>query len=463
MVEIDLPAGVAQKIPGPEGDPIAGVDGDVGVRRQDHRASGKVGRLALDFDLRRQGELRARHFFRARHLGENAGHASRSQLHGAGGFDEENRAVGGVCGVEARVGGGPVIREEIDPAVQRGRGGAVDDAELPHGFSDDRHVGARGVDEAVVGGGAGRRLAATRGIAHFSDIDIQPAEARVAARMRGESDLKAGGENRLAVRRRDRSLVHHIGPDEGDPPADMFRRRGSGERSAILHHDIAEAAVGPERGGGSECRGRTFRSGREGGGREEKLGVRVVEQAAGDEAVVDRQGRRDQRVRVHLAARPEDDPVAIDEVNLSGGFDRAEDLRRLSRGIADFVEGDPCPGVAPAGRLVETHGRVPADIERLPVQERLLAGLLDGDEIAGLDGGVGPAPDTADQPLQPSSDEAVGHGDSVCRTGGSLHLAHRVEHLSGARQPVCGFCSGHLGGCGTGIGSGIRRLASRTC
>ena len=68
-------------------------------------------------------------------------------------------------------------------------------------------------------------------------------------------------------------------------------------------------------------------------------------------------------MHIHLAARAEDDAILIDHVDLSRGFDRAQDLGRHTRGIVYFVEGDPLRDIGASCALVEEKGGVSSHVE----------------------------------------------------------------------------------------------------
>ena len=98
--------------------------------------------------------------------------------------------------------------------------------------------------------------------------------------------------------------------------------------------------------------------------------VFVVEEAVGDEVVVDREGRGDEGAGVDLGASAEDDAILVDDVDLALGVDFSTDLGWGSAAY-NFVEGDPFAGIGSAGGLVEIDGGLAADIEGFPVEEGL--------------------------------------------------------------------------------------------
>ena len=160
-----------------------------------------------------------------------------------------------------------------------------------------------------------------------------------------------------------------------------MRGRGRAlQHRAFLHHDVAiPAARGRRRRGRLEHRCRVVARQRYGQRGKEELEIGVVQQPPVDEVVIDRQRGRHQGVNVDLARSSEDDPVLVDDVDLPLRMDRTEDLRRRPGRIDDFIEGDPLSRVRTPRALVEIEGRIPPDVERRPVEQRLLRGLRDGD------------------------------------------------------------------------------------
>ena len=96
--------------------------------------------------------------------------------------------------------------------------------------------------------------------------------------MGGEPDLLAGGQDRLAVRRRNGPGVGDVRAEERDAAADVLGRRRTGKLRTDLHGDVAALAVGRGRRGRRE-RGRAVRAGVDGQRGKEELLVGVVQQA----------------------------------------------------------------------------------------------------------------------------------------------------------------------------------------
>ena len=179
-----------------------------------------------------------------------------------------------------------------------------------------------------------------------------------------------------------------------------------------------------------------------------------------------------------MGAATENDAVLVDQIDLASGMDLTEDLGRVTGGVGDFVEGNPLPSVFLAGGLVEGDGGLFADVEGLPIEERLLFGLLDGDlslaVFDGLDGVFGSGPFRGvGGGLEATGDETVRNlwkrdGDivrvfaevvgPVFKGGVSrsvLHRAHGVEGAVGAGEGVFSVSARCISGCRSGCaGSG---------
>ena len=100
-------------------------------------------------------------------------------------------------------------------------------------------------------------------------------------------------------------------------------------------------------------------------------------------AVGDVVGGGEEARGVHHAAGPEQDAVAVDDEDAAVGGQRAHDLRR-PEAPGHAVERD-----RRGARLIEAHALVGADIERVPVDDRAVARLVDDHRRAALalDGG----------------------------------------------------------------------------
>ncbi len=242
----------------------------------------------------------------------------------------------------------------------------------------------------------------------------------------------ARGELRLSHRGGDRAGIVDFGPHQQHKTAARGRRdrRAGGDQRAALDHDLA-AGAGEARQIAAAALG----------------GVDAV----GEElAVGDARGGRDQRADIDLAGAAEDDAVLVDHQHLAGSLDVAQDLARAE--IADHaVQRGPV-----AGLLVEIDRGLRADVECLPVQDRLGRSLVDrhiGLAAAGrLGRQIGALPQRrtccrSRRHLEPARSQAVRHHDLRQRPGGSsrlrrvagrgLHRLQGLDRLSCARQ--CGL------------------------
>ena len=304
---------------------------------------------------------------------QNLADAARAECDRAG----ERRIERGSAARAWRDGPRAVIGEEIDAAVQRHRRAAVDHAVLSDILAGHGDVGFRSFDQAGIERQAALRIDGT-------DINIEPTQARIRRIMGGEGNLVSGRQDGLAVRGGDRAIVGHVGPDERNFAADVFRIGQAGQLSAGLHDHISVEATGG-RGGrisggvclddGARCRCRGSDEGRRGtvaAGhlidlRKEKLVVGIIEQAAADEVIIDRQARGDQRANVDLRRSAEKNAVLIDDVHLARRLDGAQDIGGSHIG-RDLVDRHPLADVGATGTLVEIEQRVFPDVERLPGQ-----------------------------------------------------------------------------------------------
>ena len=84
-------------------------------------------------------------------------------------------------------------------------------------------------------------------------------------------------------------------------------------------------------------------------------------------------------MHIHLARPAKNDAVLIDDVDLAVRLQGAQYLRGQSARVIDFVEGNPLIAIRSARRLIKLQGRFFPDVERIPVQHRLLRGLFDRD------------------------------------------------------------------------------------
>src|SRR5215472_8927689 len=107
--------------------------------------------------------------------------------------------------------------------------------------------------------------------------------------MRATTDLQPCSKDRLPVGGTNRSIVFNVRADQLHAPSDMISRSGRGNLRASLNYDVAVASVGRGR-----CRRRksrrptTIHTRRNRQGGEKKLIIRIVEQPASDQVVIDR-------------------------------------------------------------------------------------------------------------------------------------------------------------------------------
>ena len=299
--------------------------------------------------------------------------------------------------------------------------------------------------------------------------------------MSGHGDLHAGGEDGLAGVGGDGAGVGDVRSYQHDPAAVAAAAGGAFQQCSGLHGDVAIASACRCRAG-IEVGGAIGTTGHAQAGKQE-LGIAVVEQALFDKVVVDRQRRNRQASNIHPAATAEDDAVAVDDVDLAVGLDRAENLGGIAGRVADLVEGNPLADVFSAGLLVEAEGGVLADVEGLPIEQRLLGRLLDRDFRAAI-GRAGLRGEQGTAPFGGIRGDHWGHlqtarGNSVRNTGqrqqlirrvfaqrvgtgnggiasGVLHGPHGIQRATGAGQGIeCvgpGGISGSRGGRATAAG-----------
>ncbi len=190
------------------------------------------------------------------------------------------------------------------------------------------------------------------------------------------------------------------------------RRRVGGDQRTLLDHDLA-AGTREARQVATAALGR-------------------IDAAALELSIGDIGAGRDQRADIDLACAAEDDAVLVDDEHPPGGIDPTENLARAE--IADNAV-ERGPG---ASLLVEIHRGLAADVEGLPVQDRLRRSLVDGDGGLAAAGRLGrqirSRPQTgtrrrARRDLKAARPEAIRHG----------HLRQRGRALR--------RCGGTAGGC----------------
>ena len=97
--------------------------------------------------------------------------------------------------------------------------------------------------------------------------------------------------------------------------------------------------------------------------------------------------RRIQGIDVDLRAASENDPVLVDQVNLSVRLDRTQDLTGYTCRVENPIQCDPVVGPVLGSRaLIEIDGGVLADVEGLPGQDCLGRGLRDVDRSLAVGG-----------------------------------------------------------------------------
>ena len=295
-------------------------------------------------------------------------------------------------------------------------------AVLLHLMAGEGDIAGGGHDQAAVGDFAcaaagietGRHLVAARG------------GAVVAGGADTLANVKAvtGGQGGLALGGDDSTGVFHFGTEQQGITACV----GGGGRivgldqCSALHLDLA-------------CR--------IGEGRLGAVGI-DVEAVLGELRVGDVSRCSDQVTHIHLAGAAEHHAIAVHDHHRTGAIDLALDLTGARIGIVDAVEHRP------TGLLLEVHSGVAPDVERLPVEDRLVSGLFDGHRglatglALGRALGVGPALGQAVVHLQAALAQAIGNRRDLterrlapCRLCGLLGRDRRdagVQGADGARQ-----------------------------
>ncbi|MGY3323728.1 hypothetical protein ACVWXD_002584 [Pseudomonas sp. TE3911] len=173
------------------------------------------------------------------------------------------------------------------------------------------------------------------------------------------------------------------------------------------------------------------------------IGVDI--KAALDELVIgDRRGSRHQVAHIDLAGAAEDHAVTVHDHHRARALNLALDFAGACFRVIDAVEHRP------GGLLLEIHRGVAPDVERLPIEDRLVGGLLNAHRgLAARLGlgrrlGIGPALGQAVVHLQAAFAEAVGNRRDLTErrlpTGRLRRLLRRnrrdrgVERADGPRQ-----------------------------
>ena len=102
-------------------------------------------------------------------------------------------------------------------------------------------------------------------------------------------------------------------------------------------------------------------------------------------------------MEVDLGGAAKNDAILIDDVNLAGGVHGTEDLGGVPAQVGDEIECDPFTYVGASFALVESQGGVAANVERIPIENRVLGCLDDchgcliaGSRLSGCSSNAGP-------------------------------------------------------------------------
>ena len=211
--------------------------------------------------------------------------------------------------------------------------GVVDDAgqQRVFGTGAHQHPAAAGVNHAAVGAQA----------VQHALVDLQLHQAVV---LKGQRGGAAGAQGHRAQRRADAALVADAVPQQCDKAASAVRTGGV-ERAQVdnaARTRAAEAAA-----------------------------------VAGQARVVQIQCGGDQTADVDLRPLAKQNTVRVDQKDLAVGVQAAEDLAAV--GVINPIHGD-----RRGRRLHKVHRLGRRDVEALPVQRQVLAGLVDGCGVARL-------------------------------------------------------------------------------
>ncbi|OEZ45589.1 hypothetical protein JANLI_58490 [Janthinobacterium lividum] len=315
----------------------------------------------------------------------------------AAGGNLDQRQVAAVVGAVARQrrildervalhvqrGGAAVVEQHRGKAVRRqgdqafaAVGLQVHGAACRHAGAAEQHAGLLHV-AARQGDVAGKRLhqAAIRHLAGAAlrielDVDLVATRARSLVGIRpqalADDEAVAGGQRHLTVRRGQAAAVMHFAPGQQHIAA-AFRHRlrlARADLRASLHHHV---------GRGVGVRGHAAVEHQIVGQRGlEARALRFAVDALTELAVAHAHGGGHQTARVDLAAARKHDAIAVDQHHRAVSLDLAADLAGTGQRIVDAVE------YGPVRQLVKLQGGILADIERFPVQDRLVGRLLDG-------------------------------------------------------------------------------------
>ena len=244
----------------------------------------------------------------------------------------------------------------MNGAAIRNRGGGKRHPVLLHRLAHEGDIAGIGGDLA----GILHQAAAACGAASFTnqlhrDFVAAGGGTVIAGGAVAGAEIKTvtGCEFGLPDRRADRTAIddlfaHH----QHEAAAGRDACRGVGvDDGAGLHDDVVAGAGKAWRG----ARIRAVNPGRQ------KIAVELG-------------GGCNQRADIDLRGAAENDAALVDQINLSAGLDRSQNLTG-NAGRGDLVQGHP---VAVA-LLVEIHRGVAADIKAVPAQQSLGGGLVDRD------------------------------------------------------------------------------------
>jgi hypothetical protein len=246
-----------------------------------------------------------------------------------------------------------------------------------------------------------------------------------------DHEAVARGQHGLPARRDDGAAVVRLAPGQQHVAAalgDGLRLARGNARARLDHHVGGGVAVRRGAGGHVQVVGQRGH---------EAVAERLAVDAALELRVAHAHGRGQQVARVDLAAAAEDDAVAVDHHHRALGLHLALDPRGARLRVVHAVEHRP------ARLLLELQRGVPADVEGLPVQDRLVAGLRDGDHRAAAllrrhrRIGVGPARGEAvGVDLQAAFGQAFGHVWRAFERGAACRLLRGLLRRDATRGDV---------------------------
>ena len=264
---------------------------------------------------------------------------------------------------QANLRGVAAARRQVDGASRVHRGRRHRDAALAHVVTGQRNIAGGCLDQAGV---ARQATGATLQVLRADDV---AARGRVLIRVGTHALLDhegiAGRQHCLAAVGRDLARVVHLAAQQQHIAAALGHRLRNvrGDPRAPLHHHL------PRRRPMAVAAGRRVQV--IGEARDVPAALPLAVQPLLELAVGHpRRGRR-QVAHVHLARSAEYDPVAVHDHHRPRRLDPPLDLAWTRLWIVHPVQHRP------VRLLVERHRRLLTDVERLPVQDRLVRRLLD--------------------------------------------------------------------------------------